>query len=53
MLNRMQYKAGERDLLLMKHQFTIDYSDRVEEVSCTMIDFGIKNGKYWKPNEQS
>lgn len=44
--NRMQYKPGERDMLLIKHDFTIEYSDRREFVTCTLIDYGIKNGKW-------
>jgi len=42
---KMQYKAGERDLLLMKHEFVIEYPDRKEWISCTLIDFGIPNGE--------
>jgi len=41
---KMQYKPGERDMLLMRHEFTIEYADRKEHVTCTLIDFGIKNG---------
>jgi len=41
---KMVYKSGERDMLLMKHDFVIEYPDRTEHVTCTLIDFGIKNG---------
>jgi len=41
---KMQYKNGERDMIIMKHDFTIEYPDRKEYVTCTLIDFGIKNG---------
>jgi len=41
---KMQYKKGERDLLLMKHEFVVEYPDRRETLSCTLIDFGIANG---------
>jgi saccharopine dehydrogenase (NADP+, L-glutamate forming)/spermidine synthase len=41
---KMVYKSGERDMILMKHDFVIDYPDRTEHLTCTLIDFGIKNG---------
>lgn len=40
----MVYKSGERDLLLMRHNFIAEYSDRREYISSTLIDYGIPNG---------
>lgn len=42
--NKLVYKPGERDLLLMQHYFIIQYKDRKEHVTSTLIDYGIKNG---------
>jgi len=41
---KMQYKAGERDMLVMRHEMVFDYPDRKEFVTCTMVDYGIPNG---------
>eukprot|EP01118_Nematostelium_gracile_P014923 TRINITY_DN5897_c0_g1_i2.p2 TRINITY_DN5897_c0_g1~~TRINITY_DN5897_c0_g1_i2.p2 ORF type:complete len:417 (+),score=136.13 TRINITY_DN5897_c0_g1_i2:71-1321(+) len=41
---KLVYKPGERDMVLMRHQFTVDYSDRKEFISCTLVDYGIPNG---------
>lgn len=41
---KLLYAPGERDMLLMKHEFIIDYPDRTETVTSTLIDFGIPNG---------
>jgi len=43
-VEKMQYKKGERDMLLMKHEFVVEYPDRTEWLSCTLTDFGIPNG---------
>lgn len=42
---KMNYEAGERDLLVMLHEFIADYPDgHSEEITSTMIDYGIPNG---------
>jgi len=41
---KLKYAPGERDMLLMKHEFVIEYEDRTETVVCSLIDYGIKNG---------
>jgi len=41
---KLVYKPGERDLILMKHEFIAEYSDRREYISSTLIDYGIPNG---------
>ena len=45
MLNKMSYKKGERDMLVLYHNFIAEYNDgRKEEITSTMIDYGIPNG---------
>lgn len=41
---KLNYNKGERDMLLMRHEFIAEYSDRREKLSSTMIDYGIKDG---------
>jgi len=41
---KLIYKEGERDMLLMRHTFIVEYYDRFETVTSTLIDYGIKNG---------
>ena len=40
----MAYKPGERDMLVMQHEFVAQYPDRKEAITATMIDYGIPNG---------
>ncbi|MEW5825270.1 MAG: saccharopine dehydrogenase C-terminal domain-containing protein [Candidatus Bipolaricaulota bacterium] len=44
MLERMQYAPGERDMLVMQHEFTVTYPGRSEKVVSTLVDFGIPKG---------
>jgi len=44
MLAKMQYAPGERDMLVMQHEFVSEYPDRTERVLATMIDYGIPHG---------
>ncbi len=44
MLDKMQYAEGERDMLVMHHEFIAQYPDRTEEITSTMIDYGIPGG---------
>jgi len=44
MLAKMQYAPGERDMLVMQHEFVAEYPDRTEKVTSTMVDYGIPNG---------
>ncbi|MCX6093882.1 MAG: saccharopine dehydrogenase NADP-binding domain-containing protein [Candidatus Bipolaricaulota bacterium] len=44
MLEKMQYAPGERDLLVMQHEFVVDYDDRTEKITSTLVDYGIPNG---------
>ena len=44
MLEKMSYEEGERDLLVLHHQFVAEYPNRTQKITSTMIDFGIPNG---------
>ena len=44
MLAKMQYAPGQRDLLVMQHEFVVDYADRTEKITSTLVDYGIPNG---------
>jgi saccharopine dehydrogenase-like NADP-dependent oxidoreductase len=44
MLEKMPYEKGERDMLVMHHEFVAEYPDRKEAITSTMLDFGIPNG---------
>jgi len=41
---KMGYKPGERDMLIMQHEFVAEYPDRREAITATMIDYGIPFG---------
>jgi saccharopine dehydrogenase-like NADP-dependent oxidoreductase len=45
-LNRMEYKAGERDMIILHHEFYAHYpsSGEKERITSTLIDYGIPNG---------
>jgi len=44
MLSKMEYAPGERDMLIMQHEFIAEYTDRTEKITSTMIDYGIPDG---------
>ena len=44
MLEKMSYAPGERDMLILRHEFLAEYADRKEAVTSTMVDFGIPDG---------
>ncbi len=44
MLQKMQYAPGERDMLVLQHQFEAEYPDGRERIVSTMVDFGIPHG---------
>ncbi len=41
---KMAYQPGERDMLIMQHEFVAEYPDRKDAITATMIDFGIPHG---------
>jgi saccharopine dehydrogenase (NADP+, L-glutamate forming)/spermidine synthase len=52
MLEKMQYEEGERDMLILQHEFLAEYPNpstgpgqrRKEKITSTMVDFGIPHG---------
>jgi hypothetical protein len=44
MQSRMAYQPGERDMLIMQHEFVAEYADHKESITATMIDFGVPHG---------
>ena len=44
MLEKMQYKPGERDMIVLHHDFIAEFPDRKENITSTMVDFGIPDG---------
>lgn len=44
MLQKMRYQPGQRDMLILKHEFEAAYPDRHERITSTMVDFGIPGG---------
>ncbi len=44
MLIKMSYQEGERDMLVMHHEFVATYPDREAYITSTMIDYGIPGG---------
>jgi saccharopine dehydrogenase (NADP+, L-glutamate forming) len=44
MLDKMQFEEGERDLLILQHEFMAEYPDRKQKITATMVDFGIPHG---------
>jgi saccharopine dehydrogenase-like NADP-dependent oxidoreductase len=44
MLVKMSYRAGERDMVVLVHEFLAAYPDRRERITSTLIDYGIPGG---------
>lgn len=44
MLERMRYEPGERDLLIMQHEFVIAYPEKQEHLTATLLEYGIPGG---------
>jgi saccharopine dehydrogenase (NADP+, L-glutamate forming)/spermidine synthase len=40
---KMNYAPGERDMIVMHHEFIAEYSDKKQKITSTMIDYGIPN----------
>jgi hypothetical protein len=41
---KMAYRPGERDMIVMQHEFVAEYADHREAITATMIDYGIPYG---------
>lgn len=44
MLEKLQYDDGERDMIVLCHEFIAEYRDKKEFITSTLIDFGIPHG---------
>jgi saccharopine dehydrogenase-like NADP-dependent oxidoreductase len=44
MLEKMPYAEGERDMIVLYHEFIGAFDGEVEHITSTMIDFGIPGG---------
>ena len=45
MLEKLQYEEGERDMIILQHQFEASLpGDKKEKITSTLIDFGIPHG---------
>jgi saccharopine dehydrogenase-like NADP-dependent oxidoreductase len=44
MMEKMRYGEGERDMLVLHHEFVAEYPSRREAITSTMIDYGIPGG---------
>ncbi len=44
MQKKMAYQEGERDMIVMQHEFVAEYPHRREAITATMIDYGIPHG---------
>jgi saccharopine dehydrogenase-like NADP-dependent oxidoreductase len=38
------YEEGERDMIVLHHEFDVDYDGRGERVTSTLVDFGVPGG---------
>lgn len=43
LLKNLQYKEGERDMVVLHHEFIAEFKKGKEKISSTLIDFGIPN----------
>jgi saccharopine dehydrogenase (NADP+, L-glutamate forming)/spermidine synthase len=41
---KLQYAEGERDMIVMHHEFIAEYPRKREKITSTLIDYGIPNG---------
>jgi len=45
MLEKLQYEEGERDMIILQHEFIASYpGDKKEKITSALIDFGIPHG---------
>jgi saccharopine dehydrogenase-like NADP-dependent oxidoreductase len=44
LLERLKYEPGERDLIVLHHEFVAEYPGKKERITSSLVDFGIPNG---------
>lgn len=45
MVEKLQYAPGERDMIVLQHEFIAEYPDRKEFLRSSLVDFGVPNGE--------
>ena len=43
-LEKMPYKKGERDMIVLYHDFLAEWQDKKKRITSTLVDFGIPHG---------
>jgi saccharopine dehydrogenase-like NADP-dependent oxidoreductase len=43
-LKKMSMDSGDRDMVIMLHEFVAEYPDKKEYITSTLVDYGIPNG---------
>jgi saccharopine dehydrogenase (NADP+, L-glutamate forming) len=41
---KMQYSPSERDMIVMHHEFIVEYKGKKQKIASTLIDYGIPHG---------
>ncbi len=41
---KLQYKEGERDMIILRHEFDVEYKSHKERIESTLVDYGIPYG---------
>ncbi|PIP14114.1 MAG: saccharopine dehydrogenase [bacterium (Candidatus Stahlbacteria) CG08_land_8_20_14_0_20_40_26] len=41
---KLQYEEGERDMIILRHEFDIEYRSQGEKIISTLVDYGIPYG---------
>ena len=44
MLKKMSYEPGEKDMIVMHHEFVAEYPSNKEYITSTLVDYGIPHG---------
>ncbi|MFO0605346.1 MAG: saccharopine dehydrogenase C-terminal domain-containing protein [Polyangiales bacterium] len=45
MVEKLQYAPGERDMIVLQHEFVAEYPGRREYMRSALVDFGVPNGE--------
>jgi saccharopine dehydrogenase-like NADP-dependent oxidoreductase len=45
MLSKMSYAPGERDMVILRHEFIAESATKRELITSTLVDYGIPNGQ--------
>jgi saccharopine dehydrogenase-like NADP-dependent oxidoreductase len=44
MYRKMQYAPGERDMVVLQHEFVADFGGQAEKITASLAEYGIPNG---------